>query len=104
MAHDDTIEINSPSTIEGMRKAGLLAAGIDPADQFGLVLDMDAHDGADESGLAAATLLAQVDPARIAKSVELDSLAVDDPIFWALLKSETNLPANLTKTLETHYA
>ncbi len=88
----------------GQVKAGLLAAGLDPADEFGLVLDMDGHDGADESGLEAATLLAQIDPAKIAKSVELDPLVVDDQLFWSLLDAQANLPAALTKKLKEYYA
>lgn len=88
----------------GQVKAGLQAAGIDPSDGFGLVLDMDAHDGADESGLEAAALLAQVDPAKITKSVDLDPLAVNDAAYLALLAAQTNLPGGLVTALKNAYA
>lgn len=106
---EDTLKnamIDLPKFVKdtGQVKAGLLSAGIDPTDEFGLVLDMDAHDGADESGLEAATLLAQIDPAKIAKSVDLDPLTANDPLFWSLLNAQPNLPDGLAKTLKDHYA
>lgn len=88
----------------GQVKAGLQAAGLDPAGEFGLVLDMDAHDGADESGLEAAALLAQVDPSKIAKSVDLDPLAVNDAAYFGLLAAQKNLPDGLVTVIQNAYA
>jgi len=68
------------------------------------MLDMDAHDGADESGLEVPVLLAQVDPDIIAKSVELDSLVVNDPVYWGLVSAQVNLPDDLKTKLKNAYA
>lgn len=88
----------------GQVKEKLLASGIDPADEFGLVLDMDAHDGADESGLEVPVLLAQVDPDKIAQSVELDPLVVNHPVYWDLISAQVNLPDGLKTKLKNAYA
>jgi len=87
----------------GQAKQQLLAAGVDPSDEFGLVLDMNAHDGADESGLEVPVLLAEVDPSKIARSVELDPLVVDHDLYWELVSAQSNLPDDLVTTLKTAY-
>jgi 5-methylthioadenosine/S-adenosylhomocysteine deaminase len=72
-------------------------------ESFRLVLDMeDEHDG-DASGFADAALLA-IDPNDVADSVVLDPPEVSDPIFWATMAAEPNLPAGLVDALKPFYA
>jgi imidazolonepropionase-like amidohydrolase len=80
---------------------GLLALAAEQ-ESFRLVLDMeDEHDG-DASGFADAALLA-IGQNDVAASVVLDPTEGSDPIFWATMAAEPNLPAGLVDALTPFY-
>jgi hypothetical protein len=63
------------------------------------------QDGArgDASGFVDAALLA-MDRNDVTGSVVLDSVAVNDSIFWNTMSTERNLPAGLVAAVEPFYS
>ncbi len=85
----------------GQTNGGLLDFG-SSGDPFGLVLDMESHDTDHPSGLLTASLF-DVSEEQVPDSVPLDTLEVADPVFWATMLAEQNLPANLAADLQQFY-
>ena len=81
---------------------GLLAMAAEE-DSFRLVLDMeDAHDSG-VSGFADAALMA-LGQNDVPAKVVLDPAESSDPIFWATMAAEPNLPAGLVDAVKPFYS
>ena len=81
------------------QRASLQAAGVE-AEPFQVELDNEFIPDPNDPD-ADAVLLA--DWTRLAESVELDTLAVDDAAHWARLDAQKNLPDGLVNAIKTAY-